>query len=330
MRRGTILINGVRAGQRKEMMKGALRAVFVFLLAFEAATSAAAQPRLQSQRRGARPSPAPYRMVLGQQGHEELLGLMQRFAKNDIAWNIPSGLRLAFDHSNRLKVGDVLGPALDDNRGGSVMFNFEDSPNGRIEKWTELGAGRSFFMYWIINPFGEQGHLPQGSPGTIAYLQTSMPLPLRRHVVVVGQYRGLKTFKNVYGEDMTVPVLQVIAAATTNGYYYIDQDWTTVASDVEFHFDDRAIAALDKKLKPVADGATAGQPASAKPKPEVASLPGLGPKPGSAPSAQSKDCEKLAEILATKDDLAAKHGEEMADKVMAAARKRQAKYNCPK
>jgi len=179
-------------------------------------------------------------------------------------------------------------------------------------------------MYWILNPMGNTGERMQGGPGTVAYLETSLPLPLRRHVTVVAQYQGLKTFRNPYGEESSVPFLKVIAAAATNDYYYIDSDWTTVAADVEFYFDDRALAALEKKLKPL-DGAEA---AAAELKPDVAALPGSTPKPP-APS-RSKDCATLTKILASRDDIAARHGEEKAAKVMVAARKRFEEYQCAK
>lgn len=305
-------------------MKRTLGAVVI--LTFLLPRLSNAEQRSHSSRRATQPSPAPYRVVLGQQGHEELLGLVRLFAHNNIAWNLPGGLRQAFNHSNRLKVGDVFGPTLDNNRKGGIMFNFEDTPNGRIEKWTERGMGRSFFMYWIINPLGDRGGEAQGGPGTIAYLETSLPLPLRRHVIVIAEYRGLKTIQNIYGEVTSVPFLQVIAAATTNDYYYIDQDWTTVAADVEFHFDDRAILALKKGLKPLDDDAGATQP-----KPDLAALPGIGPKSTTAqPETPSKVCAALTKILASRDEIAARHGAEKTDRAIAAASVKFKENKCAK
>jgi hypothetical protein len=232
--------------------------------------------------RNSRSTPAPYRVVLGQQGHDEMLGLMRRFAENNIAWNLPGGLRQAV--RGKIKVGDVLGPALDGNGRGGVSFDFEASPNGRIEKWTQVGMGRSFFMYWIINPFGDRGGEKQGTPDTVAYIETDLPLSLRRQITVIAQYRGLKKFQNAYGEEQAFPDLKVLAAAATNGYYYIDQDWTTVAADVEFYFDDRAISTLEKRLKPL-DGGSGAAPS----KPALAALPGLGPKSTPQPETPPKE-----------------------------------------
>lgn len=277
----------------------------------------AATPRREGPRRS-----ASIRVVSGQQGHEELLALVQRLGDNDIAWNLPQALLRAT--RGGVKVGDVFGPALDDNRKGAVMFNFEDTPLGRIEKWSERAAGRSFFMYWILNPLGNTGERMQGGPGTIAYLETSLPLPLRRHVVVVAQYQGLKTFRNAYGEESSVPFLKVIAAATTNDYYYIGSDWTTVDANVEFYFDDRALTALEKRLKPL-DGSVA---AATEPNPDVAEMPGVEAKAVAPPPSRSKDCAALTKILASRDDIAAQHGEVKAARVMEAAKRRYEESKC--
>ncbi len=92
---------------------------------------------------------------------------------------------------------------------------------------------------------------------------------------------------------------------------------------VEFYFDDRAIAELEKRLKPLADVA------AADPKPALAAIPSVGPKPAASPD-HSKDCATLTKILASRDDIATRHGEEKATRVMAAAKKRFEEYECAK
>lgn len=252
-----------------------------------------------------------FRAASGQVGHDEMLALVRRCAQNNVAWNLPGSLRQAVQ--GQLKIGSVLGPALDGNARGGVSFDFETSPNGHIERWTEAGLKRAFFMYWIVNPLGDRAG---DTTGTIAYFESDMPLPLRRQVIVVTQFVGMKQFKNVYGELMAVPNLKVIAAGATNGYYYIDQDWTMVDGNVEFYFDDGAIAALEKTLKPLDDGTVAAAAA-----PEPAPAPPV-------PPAHAEDCAKLTRILASRDAIAARHGEEKAAQVMAAARKRFKEYQC--
>lgn len=206
----------------------------------------------------------------------------------------------------QVKIGDEVGPALYGNG-----LDLETTPPGRIERWTETKAGgRSFFMYWLVNPLGDRAG---DQSGTVAYLETDMPLPLRRRLFVVTQYLGPKTFDNAYGEQMTLPHLKVIAAAATNDRYSVDG-----ADLSEFYFDDRSIAKLERRLKPIATSAEATA--------SLAAAPATGSKLG-APD-RSKDCATLTKILASKDDIAAQHGAQKAAQVMVAARKRFEEYEC--
>lgn len=248
----------------------------------------------------------PFRYEFGQSGLDELVGLIRLCAEKNMAWNLPWALGDAV--RAQVKIGDLVGPALYYNG-----LDLETTPPGRIERWTETRAGgRSFFMYWLVNPLGDRA---DDRSGTVAYLETDMPLPLRRRLFVVTQYLGPKTFDSAYGEQMTVPHLKVIAAAATNDRYSVD------GSDLpEFYFDDRSIAKLEKRLKPHQDAAASVAKAN------VEATPGAGPK--SVAPDRSKDCAALTKILASKDDIAAQHGAQRAAQVMVAARKRFEEYEC--
>lgn len=249
----------------------------------------------------------PFRYEVGRPGLQELVGLVQRCAEHNMAWNLPGALGDAV--RGQVKIGDVVGPALYGDG-----LDLETTPPGRIERWTETKAGgRSFFMYWIVNP---QGDRAGDHSGTVAYLETDMPLPLRRRLFVVTQYLGPKTFDNVYGEQMMIPQLKVIAAAATNDRYSVD------GSDLpEFYFDDRSIAKLEKRCRPHQDGAESVAMA------EIAT-PQVGPK--SVAPDRSKDCATLTKILASRKDIAARHGAEKAAQVIVAAQKRFKEFKCAK
>jgi hypothetical protein len=246
----------------------------------------------------------PFRYEGGQSGLAELVGLIRLCAEKNMAWNLPWALGDAV--RAQVKIGDLVGPALYYNG-----LDLETTPPGRIERWTETRAGgRSFFMYWLVNPLGDRA---DDRSGTVAYLETDMPLPLRRRLFVVTQYLGPKTFDSAYGEQMTVPHLKVIAAAATNDRYSVD------GSDLaEFYFDDRSIAKLEMRLKPQQDAAASVA------KVNVAALP-VGPMPD-----RSKDCAALTKILASENDIAATHGAEKAKQVMIGAQKRFEEYKCTK
>lgn len=248
----------------------------------------------------------PFRYEEGQTGLTEMVGLILRYTEKNMAWNLPWALGDAV--RAQVKIGDLVGPALYYNG-----LDLETTPPGRIERWTETRAGgRSFFMYWLVNPLGDRA---DDRSGTVAYLETDMPLPLRRRLFVVTQYLGPKTFDNAYGEQMTLPHLKVIAAAATNDRYSVD------GSDLpEFYFDDRSIAKLEKRLNPIKIEAEATA--------SVAAPPGVGPKPV-APNS-SKDCAALIKILASRDDIAARHGEAKAAHVMEAAKRRYEESKCTK
>ncbi|HXT02441.1 MAG TPA: hypothetical protein VN915_17340 [Elusimicrobiota bacterium] len=112
---------------------------------------------------------------------------------------------------------------------------------------------------------------------------------------------------------MTDPHLKVIASAATNDRYSVD------GTDLpEFYFDDRSIAKLEKRLKPE-------QAEVSVAKAEIAAALA---RPEPAARDRTKDCATLTKILASKDEIAAKHGAEKADQVMVAAKKRFEEYQC--
>jgi hypothetical protein len=193
----------------------------------------------------------PFRYERGQAGLAELVDLIRRHAEKNMAWDLPGALGDAV--RGQVKIGDLVGPAIYGNG-----LDLETTPPGRIERWTETkGGGRSFFMYWLVNPLGDRAG---DQSGTVAYLETDMPLPLRRRLFVVTQYLGPKTFDNAYGEQMTIPHLKVIASAATNDRYSVD------GTDLpEFYFDDRSIAKLEKRLNPTIAAAPTAEPTPATP-----------------------------------------------------------------
>ena len=64
--------------------------------------------------------------------------------------------------------------------------------------------------------------------------------------------------------------------------------------------------------------------------PDVAALPESGPKPASSTSAHAEDCAKLTRILATRDEIAARYGEERARLAIKVAKAKFKAYGCAK
>lgn len=98
----------------------------------------------------------------------------------------------------------------------------------------------------------------------------------------------------------------MIATAATNDRYSVD------GTDLpEFYFDDQSIAKLEKRLNPT-----------------IAAAPTAEPTPAAPVRSRAKDCATLTKIMASKDEIAAKHGAQKAAEVMVAARKRFEEYRC--
>lgn len=206
---------------------------------------------VENRQRGAKTP--HFRAVTGQAGYEEFLTLAIQFSRTPGGMNrLPIALRRAY-RAGQLKIGSIFGPdgALNDAGYYSLDF-FSGTPPGAIKGWTVDGNKRSFRMYWIPNAQGEFGDMRVGDPGTAAYFETDLPIPLRRSVVVLAQYQGLRSFTNQYDEESKLPFLKVIAAAATNGSFYVNKEWKEVEDQVVFLFDDDLLAEAKSKLTPEA------------------------------------------------------------------------------
>lgn len=223
---------------------------FGVLLALLTQQGAAQVRGVADQHRGAKPH--HFREVKGQAGYEEFLTLAIQFSRTGKMNRLPIALRRAF-RVGQLRIGSIFGPDGAWNDGGYYSFDFfTGTPPGIIKGWTVDGNKRSFHMYWIPNAEGAFGGMRVGDPGTAAYFEADLPIPLRRSVIVLAQYQGLRSFKNQYDEESKLPFLKIVAAAATNGSFYVNKEWKEVEDQVVFLFDDELLTEAKSKLTPEA------------------------------------------------------------------------------